>query len=144
MTTHKVDELEGPHLDEAVALALGWHKDTSQAFNVGEFDWRGPPRDGDDLGELMGYQQWSPSTDWCVGGPLIQEYAISLAPPEEAVHRHGGPNAGWGESGMWTSTSWRLRKADGGRSLGYHETSPLIAAMRLLVHCKLGEEVTLP
>lgn len=124
---HQVVELEGAALDLAVARLEGW------ALYGGQGDGRDPPR-----------APFSPSTSWEHGGPIIDRERISLTPPEAYVHRHGGPNAGWGESGMWTSTSWKLRTADGRRSLGYHETSPLIAAMRLFVRCKLGDEVELP
>ena len=98
-------ELEGVALDEAVARAIG-----------------------DEPGADY-------STSWHHGGRLIERYNISLGPPQSRVHRNGGRQPGWGESGMWTCTSWTMRKADGSRSLGYHETSPLIAAMRLIVEC---------
>lgn len=75
------------------------------------------------------------STSCHHGGRLIERFHISLAPPQSRVHRTGGLHPGWGESGMWTCTSWAMRKADGGRALGYHATSPLVAAMRLIVAC---------
>jgi len=100
-------ELEGVELDEAVARVLG--VEPGAAY----------------------------STDWSHGGPLIERFSIHLAGPESRVHRNGGPNSGWGQSGLWTCTSWKLRKADGHRALGYHETSPLIAAMRMVAECSL-------
>lgn len=98
-------ELEGEALDNEVARVLG--EEPGKAY----------------------------SSDWAHGGPLIDKYQIHLGGPESRVHRNGGPNAGWGQSGMWTCTSWVLRDADGRRGLGYHEKRPLIAAMRLVVQC---------
>ena len=103
-----MNELEGTELDEAVALVLGVEP---------------------------GYAY---STDWTHGGPLIDRFAIHLSGPEARVHRNGGPNAGWGQSGAWTCTSWQIRKADGHRAIGWHPTSPLAAAMRLVAECALS------
>ena len=98
-------ELEGIELDEAVARALGVEP-------------------GADY-----------STSWHHGGPLIKRFNISVSPPQARVHRNGGPRAGWGESGFFTCSSWTLRKPDGKRAIAYHETCPLVAAMRLIVTC---------
>lgn len=105
MAIEDLCELEGVALDTAVAKAIGE-----------------PP--GADY-----------STSWHHGGRLIERYNISLGPPQSPVHRNGGRQPGWGQSGMWSSTSWTLRKADGGRGIAFHETLPLVAAMRLIVEC---------
>lgn len=102
-------ELEGVELDEAVAAVLG-------------------------VAPGAAY-----STDWTHGGPLIERFSIHLNGPESRVHRNGGPNAGWGQSGHWTCTSWKIRKADGHRAHGWHETSPLVAAMRVVAACTLTD-----
>lgn len=94
------------------------------------------------VAKVLGAPDAPYSTDWAYGGPLIERFAIHLSGPESRVHRNGGPNAGWGESGAWTCTSWKLRKADGHRVLGFHETSPLIAAMRMIVECAAGNDGT--
>jgi len=83
---------------------------------------------------------YSPSKDWSQGGPLIEHEKIHLSPPDARVHRHGGPNAGWGESGVWTATTWH-KGANGRRSVAWDEKSPLIAAMRCYVISKFGDEV---
>ncbi len=75
------------------------------------------------------------STNWGDGGPLIEHHQIQLSAPQRNIHRHGGPNAGYGPAGFWTATSWVLRRPDGHRGLGFHESSPLVAAMRLIVDC---------
>ncbi len=95
-------------------------------------------------GQAVAVPPTSPSTNWILGGQLIAEHHISLSPPEAKVHRNGGPKSGWGDSGFWTCTSWKLRKADGHRGWSYHETDPLIAAMRLIVDVVLGDEVQVP
>lgn len=99
------DTLEGVALDEAVAKAIGVEP-------------------GADY-----------STSWHHAGPLIERYNICLSPPQSRVHRIGGRQPGWGESGMWTCTSWTLRNAAGERGIAYDETRPLVAAMRLIVEC---------
>jgi Protein of unknown function (DUF2591) len=97
--------LEGVALDEAVARAIG-------------------EEPGADY-----------STSWHHGGRLIERYNISLSPPQSRVRRNGGRQPGWGESGMWGSTSWTMRNADGERCVAYDDTRPLVAAMRLIVEC---------
>lgn len=99
------DTLEGVALDEAVAKAIG--ADPGADY----------------------------STSWHHAGPLIERYGISISPPQSRVHRNGGNRPGWGESGLWGCTSWLMRKADGERCAAYHATSPLVAAMRLIVEC---------
>jgi hypothetical protein len=105
-------QLEGVALDEAVARAIG--AEPGAAY----------------------------SSDWSHGGPLIERYQIHLSGPDSSVHRNGGSNPGWGPSGMWTTTSWKLRDSEGRRGLGYHDTSQLVAAMRLIVLCHTQAERT--
>ena len=102
------NDLNGKALDEAVAVAIGMQRGLSY------------------------------STNWKDGGPLIEKFQIQLAAPQRNIHRHGGPNAGYGPAGFWCATSWVLRKPDGHRGFGFHESSPLVAAMRLIVECLGG------
>lgn len=129
MPTYRVDELEGALLDAAVAKVEGVKVEVHEGFCYLEERFVG-----------IGYCPSSRGND---GLPIIERERISLMPPEAPVHRNGGPASGWGESGMWTASSWKLRKADGKRSIAHHDTSPLIAAMRLFVKCRLGEEIEL-
>lgn len=87
-----------------------------------------------------GAKAYEPSADWSQAGPIIEQQAIQLSPPTTRVHRNGGPHAGWDQSGIWTSCTWHAG-VNGKRSFGFHETSPLIAAMRCYVRHMLGEEV---
>ena len=102
-----MNELQGIELEEAVAMVLG--VEPGAAY----------------------------STDWTHGGPLIERFSIHMNGPESPVHRNGGPNSGWGKSGAWTCTSWKLRKADGHRAIGWDQERPLVAAMRMVADCAL-------
>lgn len=117
---HKTAELVPPLLDYAVAraeaVALLQTDDLTQTpatWDEDEGCWRG----------------WTPSTDWRVGGPIIQRERINLqwnymASPSKWVacvdFTHG-------------------QETDSGDG-----PTPLIAAMRAYVASKLGEEVELP
>ena len=70
-------------------------------------------------------KEWSPSTDWAQGGPLIQMYEIDLKSVEEGV---------WQASNIFDDMEWY-------HFLGY---SPLVAGMRCYVASKLGDEVDVP
>lgn len=87
-----------------------------------------------------GAEQYAPSMNWQQGGPIIERENIQLGPPTQRVHRSGGPNAGWGESGIWSACTWH-NGANGRRPIAHDENSPLIAAMRCYVASKFGAEV---
>ena len=91
---HKVSELEGERLDRAVVLAAG-----------------GTLRRGG-----------SASTDWAVGGPIIEQERLTVMSHQ---------TRGWGSGWM-------------GEGQTHFGPTPLIAAMRAYVARKLGEEVELP
>ena len=80
-----------------------------------------------------GMGTYSPSTDWSQGGPIIARERIDLFTekytPEAwfasiARHQNGG-----------RLTGWRLHQ---------YGPTPLIAAMRVYVASKLGDEVEIP
>lgn len=130
----KVCELQGDDLDYWVAQALGYTVDgTAECY--GYIRWRTPEN------EVLCYA-FCPSTSWTQAGSIIQGENISLSPPTSMVHRHGGPNAGWGPSGMWSACTWHTG-ANGRRSFAWHETDPLVAVMRAFVASKFGDEVPL-
>jgi hypothetical protein len=89
---------------------------------------------------------WAPSTDWNVGGPLIEKYRVLLTPPTDLVHRNFGnfdSRNGWYESGMWGSTIFGKDRKHR-RTAFHHPDSPLIAAMRAIVQFELGDTVQVP
>lgn len=117
----KTSELIGRPLDYAVAIAL-----------VGtylQFDTVGTWRitiDGRDRALSRGWsaaQNFSPSTDWAEGGPIIEREIIELLP-------------------MFNPKYWSARVAT--KSDWVDGPTPLIAAMRCYVASKLGGEVEVP
>ena len=75
-----------------------------------------------------------PSTDWAQGGPIIDREIGNFW-----KHNKLDPN----EPDVWTAAAYR--KAPDGTMLYYEEgPTPLIAAMRALVWCKLGDEIDIP
>ena len=103
----KTNELTGAALDWAVAKCEGvlmrWERSTHDE----------PPL------------EYSPSTDWALGGPIIEREHISI----EAT-RVGGLGDRW----MAEDTGHCTEFAD----------APLIAAMRCYVASKLGDEIDIP
>lgn len=136
----KVSELSGALLDYWVAkIEFG-----DGAYEPRIVDWTDGERyclfpgalNGD---EIYGGPRYRPSTDWSIAGPIIEREGIQISPPESPVHRHGGPLAGWGESGLWCSTIFR--KGPHRRCVQFDEHSPLVAAMRMHVANRFGKEV---
>lgn len=134
----KVSELTGPRLDYWVAKAAGMECVLENWTTVqmepaacwllrdGKPDFENGP--------------FCPSSSWKDAGPIIEREEIDIGSPGRRVHRNGGPNAGWGRSGVWGACTW-TNGARGRRSFGWDEKSPLVAAMRCYVEHKLGEEV---
>lgn len=142
----KTSELTGRKLDYAVALAVGFkkvdvgyfgtdsetpeQKDLPEWFNeetdnsVGEYwvDFENQRAYHRDEGWLV--DAWTPSTDWSQGGPLIEEYELSIKPSMDGI----GFVASKQNDGYWAE---------------YGETY-LEAACRALVAYKLGPEVSIP
>lgn len=97
----KTQDLTGPALDWAVAKCQRLKGDVMAAVTAGEF---------------------SPSTQWHWGGPIIEREHITLRCYTDA---------------LWDASIGRLDYvADG--------PTPLIAAMRCYVASKLGDEVDVP
>ena len=117
MTTYKVAELTGVHLDAAVAMADGFT----------EFHWS-------DIQQSFIYQSTPqsysrlPEVDWTLAGAIIERERISI----EAVYRLRG-----GRFHEWNAKSLRWELAGSG-------PTPLIAAMRAFVASKFGETIDLP
>ena len=103
----KTSELTGVALDWAVAKCEGYET----LMHKGQ------------LNTLFTDNGWSPSTNWALGGEIIEREVICIG------------------SGMDAPT-WYANKGLG----KYHQfgKTPLIAAMRCCVASKLGAEVELP
>lgn len=120
----KAEELTGPALDWAVA------KVEKIFVHIGD------PELGDDLriffvrgGCLATIVRYSPSTDWKIGGPLIDRYGLSLLAPEEGFSQ-------WSVIKEW---------CHGSIEATYPESpTALIAACRAIVAAHLGEVVQIP
>lgn len=89
------------------------------------------------------WRSWAPSADWAQAGPIMQRENISLSPPTAVIHVNGGNNPGWHPSGYWNASTWHTG-VSGKRAFAWHETEPLIAAMRCYVRSKLGDEIEVP
>jgi hypothetical protein len=112
---HKVAELEGALLDEAVWAAQG-----NRVVLDGPY--------GREVHAPNGYLvEGSPSTDWSIGGPLIERERIELDVQDRDADR----------------PTWRAY-ADGVGGFRESGPTPLIAAMRAYVASKLCNEIELP
>lgn len=134
---HKTESLEGPLLDAAVAKALGL------SFTIRHY-----PGDGSSpvSKALLVHKTTSgeredgfyPSSRWDHGGPIIQQFHISI---ECFQDTSGGSNM---RDVFWLSTAY------GGTAAGLKHDGrgehglPLVAAMRAIVSAQLGEEVEVP
>lgn len=115
----KVSELSGPALDWAVGKAVGLELKVPDGFNKPY--WH--------MGGELYCSKFQPSTEWMQGGPLIQRFAVTLAP--YSVDVSGKPH-------YWVAEPWGdcPEPIDG-------ETA-LIAACRAIVAGKFSEEIEIP
>jgi hypothetical protein len=103
----KTNELTGAALDWAVAEAEGFFKNDMASVRDGVVD-------------VFYFDEYSPSTNWALGGEIIERERISLLD-------QGGDC--WLATCVWTEM--------------FGDTH-LIAAMRSYVGSKLGDEVQIP
>lgn len=127
----KTSELTGAALDWAVAKGM----EQKVTIFPGAILWTGTGY-GTQFNEDVVY---SPSSDWNQAGPIIEQNQIATAP-----YYILGKLAGW-----TACTSSTLAYDEQGRFIqgSDHATvgpSLVVAAMRTLVHLKLGENVELP
>lgn len=111
---YRTEALEGPLLDLAVSKAVGLAAVIHKVDNA-----VGPFFECCVLSKAGRLQyQFTPSRNWCQGGPLVEEHHISLT------------DRG---NGRWAADAWAgwVMEAD----------SPLLAAMRALVARELGDTV---
>ena len=118
----KTTELTGPALDWVVAQVI--HADLQRTYGEPVFNPKTKR-----IYQTQGLQQigvnYSPSTNWAQGGPIIEREGITVC--------HGSPVHG---------LEWLA--CDRSSTHIQHGPSYLIAAMRCFCASKLGEEVELP
>ena len=121
----KTSELIGKPLNYAVAT-----------YENVEFDEQGSPIWFDSDGLNAERVEYSPSTDWSQGGPIIERDGVNLS------QEFGGSEGSFAKPTGWMARIYKL----GGpiNPTGYRGPTPLIAAMRCLVASKLGDEVEIP
>lgn len=119
LQTVKTSELTGAALDWAVAKCEGWSltwDENAEDFFLGLW------------APLCFLKEYTPSTIWVQGGPIIERELLS--PEPELDHNC--------KCFRWCCHNWT---GDGGYLYG---PTPLIAAMRCYVASKLGDCVDLP
>ena len=119
----KTNELTGAARDWAVATALG----RGPKYNMESHGrtwrewWLAAP--GHDYEPMPSY-----STNWSQGGPIIEQWAISLSPDEFITG----------------NTRWCAVCINEGEGFEQFGPTPLIAAMRCFVASKMGDEIDIP
>lgn len=127
----KTAELTGPALDWAVAVVEG-ESVVIHSPNQRRFDVRGGihcSSDGCTIGPRSSFgdtEDWSPSTDWAQGGPMLEKYSWAL--PYRTIARH--------HLGKFEACTESGKSCNG--------DTPLIAACRAIVAAKLGGVVQVP
>lgn len=128
----KTDELTGPALDWAVAMAVG-----AKLYIGSDGTLQNRPvvwiTAGGKMGTMPYDEQWSPSCWWAQGGPLIEEHRCILLPTYDEDDNFNcyvsSPHGGGDEFSYQP------------KAIG---STPLIAAMRAIVASKLGDVVSVP
>ena len=126
---YRVCELNGALLDQAVAKSLGLMYDKAIDVHVEyPLHWEGSPRYFSRCSAVIDGQirQFSPSSSWGDGGPIIEQERITIGPAPKINHPHPFAAHATGDN-QWPSFG----------------DSPLIAAMRALVISRCGEDVVL-
>ena len=81
-------------------------------------------------GEWHHNGNWIPSTNWAQGGPIIEREKIDCV---------ADPNG----KDVWMGRLYATQLS-GEKVIRAYGPTPLIAAMRALVWCKLGDEIDIP
>lgn len=118
---HATSELIGHALNRAVAKALGWIDYPNDSIERGS-KWHCDPENAP-FGRVMWKENFSPSTNWSQGGPIIEREKIDVFSTSNG--------------NLWCAQS-DVRVFNG------YGPTPLIAAMRCYVASKLGDEVEIP
>jgi hypothetical protein len=128
----RTSELRGTALDWAVAKCEGW-QETRATDATGSYPWL--VKEGRDINP----KHYRPSTNWALGGPIIEREKISLI------------YMGFAHEEYWVGSIDAVRREHemfNGIDLPFEyeekADTPLIAAMRCYVASKLGNEVQIP
>lgn len=128
---HKVGDLEGTLLNQAVAIAMGLKKIEIVEGWIRVYE---SPRSGLGLIDAPSGWMFAPSTHWQCGGTIIEHERITIEHEGDLVLDDQGRT-------VWTAGRDDAFSMERGWSFGH---TPLIAAMRFYVRTKLGEEIELP
>ena len=121
----KTSELTGSALDWAVAKA---DENLYPSGEVRLIDGGVITIAAGDYEEVDYWQRYSPSTDWSLAGPIIEQESMTVG---KQVHRD-----------EWSAESF-YGEGISVAHIGFGPT-PLIAAMRCYVISKLGNEIDIP
>lgn len=126
----KVKVVEATRIQIDWMVAKCWYTDRRVETGVmgATFGVELQPGSGD---RYSGWMQFSPSTNWAQGGPIIEREGISVSHCKHGVE---GVDAWWATGGPTGEEE----------TLGLFGPTPLIAAMRCFVASKLGDEVEVP
>lgn len=114
----KTQDLTGPALDWAVALAAGYKPRVYSTQSI-----RAELPTGGVIAPFM------PGFRWSQGGPIIEREWVEVVPWPNEHHEE---------------LRWRATQHDMPHAISMTGPTPLIAAMRCLVASRLGDEVELP
>ena len=137
MKAINVSQAEGPALDWLVAKA-----DTNlhPIGDVRLLDGRVFSINAGDYERSDRWQQYSPSTDWAQGGPIIEREGVNLSIDyQDDALSNDMVQLGW-KGNLWNNS---VPGTAGFLQWAYGPT-PLIAAMRCFVISKLGDTVEVP
>lgn len=130
MVNMNTADLTGPQLDWAVAKAEGFRMTTPKQGGAANYEIVLTSNGGKPFYQcavLYGRRlqcQYSPSSDWISGGPIIEHENIWLSAPS------------------MSRTEWSAAVEASTES--HPGPTPLVAAMRAFVASKLGDEVEVP
>lgn len=131
----KTSELKDAALDWAVAKCEGGFDLCLKSTYDTKTAWVFSLRDDHDVARVDQYYlvDYSPSTDWALGGTFLESYLIAIN--IQRVENH-----------LVYEASIRLHDKHGSRVTWFKSDgpTPLIAAMRCYVASKLGDEVEIP
>lgn len=86
--------------------------------------------------QIVWPEDYSPSTDWAQGGPLIEREKLTLTYDDDWKYDPTDPED--------NGERWMATNGDVYDSPCQYGATPLIAAMRCYVSFKLGDEVEIP